>query len=180
MKVHECRFPLNSPVFCLLDFSTCPSLMDPLRIVTKSAVSGTAFIWRNQNLCLHVVRRWTSLRERDLTSECSQILTRLSTSMFMVHSLPLRITCMCTMEFLVKESTKPKMYLPCFQLLHSLKKETPRLFICKCILKLTYPPTKGNNGLSLVWYLPLHAGTVLLWQVLCRTCTLGAYGQKLQ
>ena len=33
---------------------------------------------------------------------------------------------------------------------------------------------------SLVWYLPLHAGTVLLWQVLCRTCTLGAYGQKLR
>ncbi len=51
------------------------------------------------------------------------------------------------MEFLVKESTMPKMYLPCFQLLYTSRE---------------------------------HARTVLLWQVLCQTCTLSAYGQKLQ
>ncbi len=28
-------------------------------------------------------------------------------------------------------------------------------------LNLTYPPTKVNDGLSQVWYLPLHAGLYL-------------------
>ena len=99
------------------------------------------------------------------------------------------------LEFLVMEATMPKMYLPWFQLLYNqgMVSTTPAMIstmpvspLCGetnktgqtkflpmlCSLNLTHPPTKGNNELSQVWYMPLYAGTVLLLQVLYQTCTL--------